>query len=474
MSSLFSGINVALRAMLAHQHSIEVIEHNVSNANTPGYHRQETVLTAGIPTTLSSFYNVLTGGQIGTGVVVEKVKRYSYNYFDVRYRNELSDSCRWNLESEVLKQVEVSLDETVGGGLQEKLNEFWNGWQSLSSDPTNTALRIDLYNRATALTDAINNTSNTLHQLQLDQNLSIQQRVEEINTIASQIAVLNGEIAHLQAVYEQPNDLMDKRDVLLDRLSELVGIKSNIQENGEVIVSINGHSLVTGQSAYSLTVSSDPLNAAINWEDGQSFTADSGEICALIDVRDSIIPLQKEGLDKLAYNLVKSVNQIHNPPGMPVPDDPPYHDAGMDFFTDISDVTNAAGLIRVNPDMEDFNNIMGASSAYPADGTIARCIANLQSTLISGLDGVTLNDFQINLTSELGLYVQNSVRYAEDRGEIADALRDQRESFIGVSMDEEAANLIKSQRAYEAAARLVTVMDEMLDTVINGMGVVGR
>lgn len=474
MPSLYAGLNVALRAMLAHQQAIQVIEHNVANANTPGYRRQEVVLKAGIPTYLSMFNNYGAGGEIGTGVLVDKVQRYSMDIFDARYRASVGDSKRWQLESDTLGQVESALAETGTDGLVTKLDAFWNSWQTLSVDPTNDSYRANVLEQATALAKSINERSDSLIKLKTDQNSGIVQRVAEINDLATRIADLNGEIVRVLSTNEQPNDLMDQRDLLTDRMAELTGATVSQQTNGETIVSVNGHAIVTGHTASQLTVSSTAMSTTIAWDDGQAYTPTTGEMAALINVRDVVIPGLQTGLDNLAYTLINSVNAVHNPLSPPTPPNPPYAAAGMNFFTPVASASGAAGSIQVESSMSNLDNIMGASAAYPGDGTIARQIANISQQTQAGLSGQTINNFYVNQSSSLGLRIQTAKRDASHSGTMVDALSTQRASFSGVNLDEEAANLVQSQRAYQAAARLVNIVDEMLDRVINGMGLVGR
>ena len=474
MPSLFSGINVALRSLMAQQEAMVVVEHNVANANTPGYHRQEAIFSANIPSSQAMTFGGGSVGQFGTGVMVEKIQRFSQNFMDVRYREAISDSARWTLQSEILGQVEGALAETSKDGLTTKLDEFWNSWQALSGDPTNSSLKASVLADAQALASAINSRSGSLLQLRYDQNLTFKQGADEINDIASQIATLNEQISHSLAVNQQPNDLLDQRDQYLDRLSELTGALSFPQENGEVIVSINGHVLVNGNETFKLVIDGSQPMAAVKWEDGQNFTASTGELAALQSVRDGSIVNMIDALDNLAYNLVQAVNQIHNPDPATLPSDPPYAAAGMDFFQPLATVQGAAGSLRVNPAMETLSNIMGASAAYPGNGDIATSIANLRSATQASLDGLSFNSFYTSSVASLALETKNAAEYASNSKNVASTIKTSRESYSGVSLDEEAANLVKIQRAYQAAARMVNAMDEMLDTIINGMGLVGR
>jgi flagellar hook-associated protein 1 FlgK len=471
MPGLFSGINIALRAMLSNQQAIQTVEHNVANANTPGYKRQEAVLAADIPYTEPTLRGQITPGQLGSGVVVNRIRQFNLEFFDGRYRRELAETNRWSTQHEVLQQVETSLAETTADGLLPKLDAFWNGWNALSSDPTNMALRADLRERASTLSESLNWRANTLMAIQKDQDLAIVQRVEEINTISTQIAHLNSEIVRVAAAGNQPNDLLDERDNLTNRLTELSGAAVSIQDNGEALISIGGHSLVIGSTTFTLSTEPDVANNNLvraYWtEDGRDLKVSSGEIKGLLSGRDEAIPRQIAGLDKLAEALVTQVNTLH------------LAGYGLDGFSTAKyffDPAHTDALsIRLNQDIADLSNIAVAENPNsPGDGNTATAIANLQNALVMDSGTATLNQYYTSQVANLGLETKGALTRANDRAMIAQSLDTLRESVSGVNLDEEAANLVKYQRAFQAATRLVTVLDEMIDRIINGMGMVGR
>lgn len=467
MPSLFSGINLALQTMLSHQYSILVIEHNVANANTPGYRRQEAVLSAGPAYPPPGFSTGVLAGQLGGGVTIEQIRRFNLDFFDSRYRMEIAQASRWELTHNTLSQVEATLSETSEWGLTALLDAFWAGWQALSTDPTNMATRADLYFRSASLVSGLNDRAIRLDQLRKDQDGLIVQKAEEVNTIAEQIAALNAQIVNVKASGLQPNDLLDERDRLLDRLAELTGAVSSIQNDGQVIVSIGGHALVVGHTSFSLTTSPDPTNnnlAKITWSDGKDFTPPQGELAALLDVRDVQILNQLNGLNTLTSTLITQVNSIHQN-GYDLD-----NNTGNLFF-----VGTDAISIRISISSDELNRIAtSANPDTPGDGSIAAQLAALQyQPLLGPNNSLTLNEFYTNQIGALGISTQNALSNAEAHRLVADNLDYQRESVSGVNLDEEAANLLKTQYAYNAAARLMTVLDEMVDRIINGMGRVG-
>jgi flagellar hook-associated protein 1 len=470
MPNLSAGINTALQALISQQQAIEVIENNVANASTPGYHRQSAVLAEGISAE-SGLVHGISKGVIGSGVMVTQIQRFTEQFYDTRYRQVSADASRWSTESDVVSQTESTLAETQDSGLIPTLDNFFAGWQTLASDASNTSYRADLLDRANALVNAFKSRSQQLTALQSDQGVAITQRLDEINTDAQQIASLNGEISRVLSTGDQPNDLLDQRDLLLDRLADLAGATSSIQSNGEVMVSIGGHSLVVGHDVTGLQTTLNASGAApvaLKWADGQSFSPTTGEIKGLIEARDTIIPDQLKGINDLANQVINQVNAQHAK-GFDL-----NNTAGGVFF-----LGTDAGTISVA--ITDINQIAAAGTAAtpPAtsptsDGDNARALFGLSSQNLMPVNSVTFDQYYNNQITALGLTVNGINSNSTAKANAKDALDTQRQSVAGVSLNEEAANLVKAQRAYEAATRLMTTMDDMLDKVINSMGLVGR
>ena len=467
MSSLLSGLQSALQTMLAQQAAINVTQHNVANANTPGYHRQEVHLSSNPAYPSASIYYTAQAGQIGTGVNADIVKRFSLTFFDGRYRSQAALNGQWESAHTDLSQIEAVLGETTDNSLVTELDAFWDGWQALGSDPTNLTIRNDLYQRAGSLAAGINQRAESLIELRKDLDLWIDSDVRQINEIAARLASLNVEITNVSAMDLQPNDQLDERDRLLDELAGITDIKIGLQDSGEVMVSIGGHALVVGKETYSLETSPDPGNdnlSSILWEDGSAFVPAEGSLSAHLDVRDRVIPAQQTGLDQLAGSLIAEVNAIHQG-GYGLD-----NSTSLDFFAG----TDALSM-TLSTDISDPRSIASAGAIdSPGDSSVAQLIANLRHQSLMSGGTQTMTTFYADQIAGLGLEIQEAESQMANSNLILDSLGTQRESVSGVSLDEEAANLIQSQRAFEAAARLTTALDEMLDKIINGMGLVGR
>jgi flagellar hook-associated protein 1 len=478
MPSLSSGINTALSAIMANSQAIETIEQNVANANTPGYRRRMPNLSSVASTFVYGAGVSVYTGQAGGGVNVDKIQRFSLDFFDSRYRAFAGESSDWQTRSGVLSQLETTLSETSDQGMIPTMDSFFSSWATLAANPADTALRQQVLDQAQGLTDAFNRRSAQMRQLRSDQDLAITDQVDQINSMAGQIADLNKEIAHTLAVGQQPNDLLDKRDLLLDQLAQSAGAVSYPQKDGSVTVSLNGHMLVSNDSASPLSVQADPGDSdkiQIVWSDKQVFTPSSGTLNGLFTVRDKVIPAQQAGLNQLAAKLASVINAKHKT-GYDLKGA-----AGVDFFDSTAlETGNEAATLRLNsifagPPPAPEKIAAASASNEPGNSSIAGAIADFRSDkTMMGNGTATFDTFYNAQVTTLGMQVQTAQDNASHNNQVFNALGQQRESVSGVSMDEEAANLSKYQYAYQAAARVMNAYDELLDKIINGMGLVGR
>ena len=465
MPTISSGISIALQAVLTHSQVLEITEHNIANASTRGYRRQSAILTTESPYSINGADHGLGAGQAGNGVTIDRIQRFNMAFFDGRYRAVSAEAQSWEAQSGILSQLESVLAENSDDGLIPKLDKFWSGWQALSNDPTNAGLRTVLLDNANSLAMGFNRRATQINQLRSDQNQLVASNVEEINALANQIAQLNGSISRVISVGEQPNDFLDKRDLALDRLAELTGAVSTEQKNGEMLVSVGGHVLVMGQDTFKLetrTSLTDTSVVDVYWSDNQKLDPASGELKGILEARDQVLVKQLTGLNTLSAGLIAQVNAIHvNGYGA-------NNANGLNFFngTDASSITVNAAV--------DANSIATSSAInQPGNNTIALQIAGLRNFKGMQAGTATLNEFYNSQVTDLAVTTKRASDNSYQHGLVVDALGNQRESVVGVSLDEEAANMAKAQKAYQAAARVLTAYDDLLDLVINRMGRVG-
>jgi flagellar hook-associated protein 1 len=469
MVSAFFGLNTGLRALLASQLALDTAAHNAANAATEGYSRQRVVLAATDPYSYPGFNRPGLPGQVGTGVSAATISRVRDAFVDLQLRQETSRSGAWDTRSELLQGLQAVFPEPASTGLGSSLAQFWNSWEDLAADPTSPAARSAVLQQAAGLAGDMNRTSNQIGNLILNTDDAVRQGIAEINAIAGQIASLNGEISRVLVTGDQPNDLMDQRDLLFDKLSALVPASFEPQRDGSVKVTIGGADLVSGVEARALTGVSTPTGVVPSWSDtGASLSLGTGKLGQLVQLRDTDLPAYRARLDTLAAGIAAAVNGLHQS-GRDQDGNP-----GLAVFVASDGGAITAATISLNSALAGKPRLLAVAAAAgtPGDGSIAAKISDLQAGTV--VDGQKPNDFYASLVGEIGADTAHAITMAKNQDLVRDHLASRRESISGVSLDEEATEMIKYQHMYQAAARVITTMDQMLDTIINSMGVVGR
>ncbi|GAB6931758.1 flagellar hook-associated protein FlgK [Calditerricola satsumensis] len=514
MRSAFHGLEVGKRALFAQQAAMHTTGHNIANANTEGYTRQRAHLQAAPPIPHPGWQIDRAPGQIGTGVTVAALERMRVDFLDVQYRGQAKHAGYWTAKADALSKLEVLFNEPSDSGLQVVLDRFWQAWQDLAKEPESLAARAVVRQRGVAVAETLAALHRGLMEHQRDLNDVVRVKVDEINAIAAQIRDLNLQIARVVPHGYQPNDLYDQRDVLLDRLARLVDVRTEPAANGMINVYIGGQLLVEGTTANTVTAEPDAQGLYAVRLNGSDLALTSGELLGHLEARGhvvngevvGIIPSFLKRLNDLAVALAKEINDLHRA-GMNLDDiqnrrtnpnaaldqlpffiDRAWYEANPNALNDpnldpttIPDPSDAANVM-VNPLILASLNKIAAATPDPntgtsseGDGSNARTIAAIKfKTITQGLpETSTLDDFYRYTIAQLGVDSQEAQRMKANSELLAGEIASRRESVSGVSLDEEMANLVKFQHAYNAAARLITTIDEMLNRVINGMGRVG-
>jgi flagellar hook-associated protein 1 FlgK len=458
MSGLFGIINIGLSALLAHRQALDVRSHNLANVDTPGYSRQDAVLGANPPLPPAGTAEAIVGGQFGSGVNIVGVRRARESFLDLQARICESALGKWSSAAGSLREVESVLSPMPGEDMSALLDEFWNAWESVANHPEDVSLRYVLLETATTVADTFRDYVERLQSMSLTIDTGVKTRVQEVNTLTTQIAEYNRQITVARAEQRFPNDLYDSRDLLLDRLAELTGAMPVNSEEGQLIVYLDGRPLIQGGSAHQLSVT---VTGIVTSYDAAEVQITSGEISGLLEARNVAIPSYLNELDLIAGTLVTEVNALHQT-GFDLDDV-----TGRDFFV----AGTAAADIAVDPAIAaDVRAIAAASAiASPGDGSVAVQIANLRSTPV--IAGRTINEVAQSLLALVGNDIATCQNGIDAQQFALDQIRRQQQSISGVSIDEELTYLSLSQRAYEAAARIITTADEMLAVVIERMGV---
>jgi flagellar hook-associated protein 1 FlgK len=460
MPDLFGILNTGKEALLTQKRALEVTGHNIANVNTPGFSRQRVELETKDP--ISS-----QAGQIGTGVRAKEIKRIYDRFLGIQICFETQTLGRWESQKEALEKVEMIFDESSGYGLNQAMSEFWNAWQDLANNPAGQAERVSLIAKSETLVTTFNKIHSDLKQLQKTIDISIRGTIEEINLIADQIADLNQKITQAEVGPQNANDYRDKRDLLLKQLSSMIDINSFEGKDGRVTVLVGGgRPLVENNSSWHLSTKSNASGLQdIVWinSDGSSVNItgniSGGKLKGWLEARDVVIPEYVERVDILAQSIISEVNNLHsNGFGLG-------GSTGNSFFTGES-----ASDMAVNQDIDDdINKIAAAANldGLPGDNSNAIAIANLQNELKMNDNTATFDDYYNSLVSDIGNEMQKAAINFDHQSTIITQLNNHRESISGVSLDEEMINLVKFQHAYEAATKLISTLDELLNTVIN-------
>jgi flagellar hook-associated protein 1 FlgK len=474
MLSTFLGLEIARRALFVNRSLIDITSHNIANANTKGYSRQEGLIVTSPAVSLPSI------GIIGTGSELKYIRRVRNEFLDIQYRDESRIKSYWDNLKGSLEEVEYILGEPTDNGLSSTISSFWNSWQELSTNPESMAVRGSLKEQVQTLISFLSHLRGelVLQRDQLDKDLEIQ--VNNINDIAVQIGALNEEIKRAYIRGQSPNDLLDKRDLLLDSLAELVNFDVSINEVGEAVINIRDHPLVgVNNTVYKMVVS----DGRVLWEDGSSvhLKDEQGRLSSILYARDNIIGIADDRgyeyetgyigvIDRLTAVIYQRVNELHRS-GYGLD-----NSTGLDFFTLIDDTKGiTAENIKINDlILQDLNKIASASiSDAPGDGSNALKIARIKDEFL--IDGsFTVEDYWRNQISMLGIISQRAGLISDNQKVLVDAINNKREEVSGVSIDEEVINMIRYQQAFSAASRILTTLDEMLSILIERTGVVGR
>lgn len=315
MNSTFMGLEIGKRGLLSHQQALHVTGHNISNAENREYSRQRVVITAAEPLYLPALNRAQTPGNIGQGGVISIVERIRDAFIDDRIVVEKDVMGYWKTKNDFIYQIEAVYNEPSDQSVRSRLDELWKSWEELSKYPEQRSTREVVKEKAINLSNEVRHIYRQLYELQLNANRQIHQRVKQINLYAGDIRDLNERILKSEAVGDNPNDLKDRRDALIEKLSELVDISVNRGDKDEIMVYIGSENLVQGEIVRPIEAIMDEDNKGyykIVWrETGTDVTIKGGELAGLLEVRDSILRENINDINSFAINLVDLTNEVH-------------------------------------------------------------------------------------------------------------------------------------------------------------------
>ena len=449
--SLGRIFDIAQSGLSTYQGAIDVTSNNIANSSNPDYSRQRVVL-ATTPSQQQGQFVWGTGVQIGQ---IQRVRDQLTDQQIIANNSKYSSSSKSN---DLLTQVQSLYSEPSDIGLSNLSSTFFNSWEQLSVTPNSISLRNNVIQAGQNLSDKVQSINQGLQTVKTSIYGQVQSNVDSINADVKQIQSLNKQIFTAQSTGLQPNDLLDQRDKAIADLSNLTNINVTYDSGNSAVISIGGVFVADRSSYTQIKLASSGDKLQLTSADG-SVTANltGGSTNALLDVYNNKIPAYQSGLDSYVNRLMTSVNAqqssgytINNPP-----------ETGINFF---SSYTN--GVLSINQQiLDDPQKIAASKDGTSGNGDIALNIANLLTTPDS--TGTTLQDNYNSLISNIGNDTKSSSDSANSYNLVLQQLNQQKDSNSGVSVDEEMMNVIKYQRSYEASAKLVTMANDMLQTLLN-------
>jgi flagellar hook-associated protein 1 len=450
VSSLFGSISISLRALLAQQAALQTTSDNISNINTPGYSRRRVVMVEEDPVWTSGIMQ-------GNGVEVHNIESLRDRILDLRMHEQNQELGSLQGFLGPLQQVETAFSST-DSGIGASIDAFFNSFTRLSTDPASMPLRQNVLMAAGNLASAVSTSARKMRALQQDLDRGVSQDVSEVNQLTSQIASLNVEVCRLEKLGSDAGAFEDQRTELIGKLSALIGVSTVESSDGTTISTANGAALVVGGEQFSLQDEPDAGGSRHVYINEADITASisGGHIGGLVRARDVAISNVLEQLNTFASSFAAGVNDAHAQ-GFDL-----NGNDGGDIFSGFNSSDPAANLKVVMTDP--------AAIAASGNGTVGdnANIAKLDALRSAAtVQGKTPGAFYSALVADIGNQVATA-KSEQDAGElILQQLTVQQSSVSGVSLDEEAANLIRYQRAFEAAARVISVVNDLAQTVIN-------
>ena len=460
----FGGLlSIARSGLTASQAQIATTSQNVANAQTPGYSRQRVRVSASYP-------QVLPQGIFGTGVQVDGVERMRNALMDTGFRRDSQSASYAEERRDALQAVEDILGEPSTTGLASSFEQLWSAWSDLSTNPDSAAARSVVRQRGQQVAAQLNQYGNQIVDAQTVVRTRLLESTDRVNALSAQVAEINQRIVAAEAAGQESPDMRDERDRKIDELSSLIGATAYPQADGSVNVNVGGDSLIDGANFKSVRVQAplnDPTKLAIalgplsaSGGNTETMYQIGGAMSGMIDAYNTVFPDSLATLDGIASALVTSTNTVHRTGFVGTT-------AAGDFF-DASRTT--ARTIRLDATIAASSNNIAASSlsGQTGDNSVALAMSQLRATQ------VTVNGTQASISEGYRTAVAGiaaTVNAANGTAEAARTLTSQsearRESIKGVSIDEEMVNLMKYQQSYAAAARLISVVEEMSQILIN-------
>lgn len=453
MSSLNASLATALSGLMSEQGAMGTTTNNIANVNTPGYSRQVPVLVTSDPVELGNL-------TFGTGVTLQSVESIRDPLLESQIQQQTQSENQYSTLASALQQTQLNFTTTTSD-IGTEITNFFNSVNQLSADPTDLSVRQGVITAADNLATSFNTTANNLTQQQGTLDLSVVQTVGQVNQLTSQIAQLNEQISTLQNSGETAGSFVDQRQQAIDQLSSLVDVSVIPTNNTLTLTTANGAPLVSGNQSFQLSMQSNSAGLHEIYSQGNNITSriTSGQLGGTLAARDQEIPAIENQLDTLAAGIANSVNAVQT--------------TGYDLNGNLAtneplfnlppaNTTGAAASLSVaitNPSL-----IAASSDGSAGSNGNAEAMYALSNQAIIG--GQNPTDYYSGIVSNVGNATANASAEQTASNLILQQLNDQRSSVSGVSLDEEAANMVQYQDAYQASAQVISTINDMMYAAI--------
>ena len=452
MSSLNAILSTALSGLITEQGALATTTNNVANVNTPGYSQEVPVLVSSDPVVLDPL-------TFGTGVTLQSVESIRDPILESQIQQQTQTENQYSTLASALQQTQVNFTSS-SSDIGTSISNFFDSLNQLSTNPSDLSLRQGVLTAASNLATSFNTTSDNLSQQQTSLNQSVEQAVGQVNQLTQQIADLNQQVSSLEDVGESAGTFVDQRQQAIDQLSGLVDVSVINSGNSLTLTTGNGAALVTGDQSYQLQTQATPAGLQDVYAQGVDITSQitSGSLGGTLQARDQQIPAIQNQLDTLAAGLANSVNAVQAG-GFDL-----NGNAGTNLFNPPpAGITGAAGSLSVA--ITDPSLIAASSDGTAgSNGNVDAMYALNNQAVIAGQ---TPTDYYSGIVFNVGNDTANASAEQSASALVLQQLNDQRASVSGVSLDEQAANMVQYQDAYQASAQVITTINDMMYTVIN-------
>ena len=464
---IMGTMEMARNAMRVARAGAEVSGNNLANASNPAYARQRVKISSAV--TIPG-----ENGPQGSGAEVGRLEQVRDKVLDKSLIVEKSVTKYFEAKELYLQRAEANLGQTVDNqtidagagygtyGIAEGMTELFNSFQSLSVSPTSTAERQTVIFNGQKIIDKFKTVDRRLSDLRTAINDEVENVIKDVNSKVKEIAYGAINIGNIEVVEGSANEVRDALQAAMETLSEYVNISTSTNEDGQLNVFIDGNQVITENvmtKSVTMHTDSNGMSFLADGDTGNVINLKSGYLKGMIDARDVGIKDLREKGTALATQLTTEVNDLHKT-GYDL-----YGDStNPDFFTGTSAADWAVNAAIIS----DPRKLQGSSSATEvSNNDVIRSIAALSSKTITSLEGMTFNEYYGNTVSRFGQDLALSKSQLNDQKTVQKMLERQRESIMGVSVDEEVANLVIYQRAFQASARLLSTMDDLVQDVLN-------